>query len=456
MEEIIKLTSKEYTSSPKFKDQIERGDYVLLVGSTEVSRENWDKVVTPWWTVTLTHQHSRRPPPPVNYGRNYNQNPFSPYPGPSNYPRPGNYLDYDDYSRGGGGSQAGSEDLGESDAGSQTEYHDQIKYRIDYHIRDEMMGPRGAFSHSYIEQDPITIIDQFTEKHSSNAALEEIQAITIASETSLRQRKISKGKLKLGVNDSAGAKKLRILSPLLLNVIRSIVQYTSTMEQQTDPFIDGVFTYPFKDLFLHKQELLDYKESTDGPKANHTAQYNEDCDEHIDILIKYLNNEPGIQITSLEAKWASVIPTTTFAGIWLLMKPGTDVYVEDHGELNAYVIDSVNGGPHYSLEEHWSSLAWQYTIDVWKLVYDGSVIRRGLRTIHIPVFSGEREITSLPVFPTRFHDSSDNGARQTALINRGKNFFSYCKKPKFLEYTGRGLKPGWKKVSSSYIPRVFE
>jgi hypothetical protein len=66
---------------------------------------------------------------------------------------------------------------------------------------------------------------------------------------------------------------------------------------------------------------------------------------------------------------------------------------------------------------------------------------------HIPVFDGDREIMSLPVFPARFQDVLDSGTRRKQLIERGKRFFASTKGPTFLEYTGLGQKLGWKKVS---------
>jgi len=46
-------------------------------------------------------------------------------------------------------------------------------------------------------------------------------------------------------------------------------------------------------------------------------------------------------------KWANKVPTTSFAGFWLLMKSGTDVYTQEDELLNAYVADSVSGGVNY-------------------------------------------------------------------------------------------------------------
>jgi hypothetical protein len=350
------------------------------------------------------------------------------------------------------------EEKEEKDGEFETAYEKKMKYRIDYFVKGDRKGDPEKFVESRIYDDPITL-EALNSRVRVQTVLEEIKTVTLGSQRALRRKdKVSKDSLKLGVDiaDVVGANKLHIRSPLLLNVLRSIVKYSSNPPGgNNDVFVDGVFTYPFEDLYHHRQELLDYKNDNTGPRANHTAEYNVECDRHIDILIEYLENEPSIQLDSVKVRWDQKVPTTTFATFWLLMKPGTDVYVQENGQLNAYVIDLVSGGIDYSSGMEWSSQANPYFVRVWNLVYDGKTIYRMSRTIEMPVFDGERDIMSLPLFPTRFHDQLDGGALRKQLVVRGLKFFQYTKKPTFLEYTGLGLKPGWRKVSSSVTTKAF-
>ncbi|KAI0903084.1 hypothetical protein F4823DRAFT_629696 [Ustulina deusta] len=231
-----------------------------------------------------------------------------------------------------------------------------------------------------------------------------------------------------------GEKRLRIHSPFLLNALKSIIKYSSKVPSGADTgnLNDGEFSHPYQDLFHHKQELSDYKKETAGPRANHTPEYNAECDRHIDFLLQYLDQEPNVRIKALEVMWVKSIPTTTFAGFWLLMKPGSDVYVEEDGQLNAYVVDWVSGGVDYLSPSQWSTSVQGYDVCVWYLKYDGKVVGRGSKLIHVPVFDNERDILSLPIFPTRFQDKMDGG-------------------PTYLEYTGLGLKPGWKQYHQARV-----
>jgi hypothetical protein len=70
-------------------------------------------------------------------------------------------------------------------------------------------------------------------------------------------------------------------------------------------------------------------------------------------------------------------------------------------------------------------------------MFDGRVMLPGFRNLEISVFDNERDITSLKVFPAHFIDDNDNGKLEERLVERGKRFFTYCKAPAFLQYTGK-------------------
>ena len=141
-------------------------------------------------------------------------------------------------------------------------------------------------------------------------------------------------------------------------------------------------------------------------------------------------------------------PVVAFATYWLLLKPGTDVYVrEDDGSLNAYVVHSVTGGIS-ERDGKKVQASSNYNVCVWNLAFDGTHISPRLRDVEVSVFDNLREVTSLPVIPVRFIDDSDEGVLKEKLVNRGRKYFDFSKRPSFLQYTGQGLKKGAKKVMS--------
>ncbi|KAI0116462.1 hypothetical protein GGR51DRAFT_501417 [Nemania sp. FL0031] len=362
-------------------------------------------------------------------------------------------------------SDNGSES-GEAPESPETTYATKVKYTVAYYPRGGaikmLLGARCLYSRSYDE--PV-VLEVSGNKTGEIHVLEEIKAILIPHSPPVPRgqerrevRMEAPDVPRVNVGDMVGWTSLQIHSPLLLNTLRSVVKYVSTdaYGYKTDGLKDGKFMYPYKDLFHYKQELSDYKNATTGPRANHTAEYNAECDRHIDFLLEFLDKEPSVRIGLVEANWAKKTPTTTFGALWLLMKPGSDVYVKEDGQLNAYVIESVYGGVDYLSKFDWSITSAPYSIQVWNLVYDGKVLRRQSKDIRVQIFDNEKDILSLPLFPTRFQDKIDGGARRKQLIERGRKMFRFSKGPTYLEYSGFGLKPGWKKYNQARVIVVHE
>jgi hypothetical protein len=250
---------------------------------------------------------------------------------------------------------------------------------------------------------------------------------------------------KLGTHDRVTDTSLRINSQYLLNVLKSMVTYIDTYPgERRNDLTTGLFYYPYQELFHYLPDLLEYQNGTAPLRDKHSTFFNEKFDEHLNLLDDYLNSKSGVPIEDFKARLEKKTPTVTFATYWLLLKPGSPVYVKGNdGTLNAYIFDSMKGGPSQHGGE---KINRDYKIYVWNLVFDGNVISPDFRNLEISVFDNERDITSLTVFPCRFIDDYGNGDVEKRLIERGKHYFTYSKAPAFLQYTGRGLKTGSKTV----------
>lgn len=259
-------------------------------------------------------------------------------------------------------------------------------------------------------------------------------------------------------SDTVGNPTIRIHSMKLLNALKDTIKFIRPKEDSSDPskfdFRDnmttnlnaGIFVFPYKDLYHHKDDLVKYKDSKAGVRENHPPEYNEECDRHIDILIEYLYQQSSISLQEAEQLWSQPVPRTTFNAYWLLLKPGSTVFVRDGYDLNAYVIESATGGPFESGD---STRYRQYTVMLWNLDFDGNKLSRSERIVEVPLFDGERDITSLPLFPTRFHENEDEKRRE--LIERGKTFVNVVRAPAFREYSGPSRFHGARAVSFSFI-----
>ncbi|KAL1801358.1 hypothetical protein ACET3X_001700 [Alternaria dauci] len=246
-------------------------------------------------------------------------------------------------------------------------------------------------------------------------------------------------KTKLGPHDRVTDTSLRIISPYLLNILKSVTTYTeAAAEELLNDLVTGMFYYPYRELYHHLPALLEYQNGTVALRAKHSTFFNERYDEHLNVLQKYLNSQPGVPIEEFKERLERKIPTITFATYWLLLKPGSEVYVrEDDGSLNAYILDSFEGGVS---ERGGKKTNRNYKILVWNLMYGETKISPNYRTVEINVFDNAREIASLSLFPSRFLDEYDKEKRlEKRLVDRGKRYFTYSKSPAFLQYTGRGL-----------------
>lgn len=255
------------------------------------------------------------------------------------------------------------------------------------------------------------------------------------------------GGVLIDTDDVIGVVTLEVHSKPLLHALNAVLQFHTPDEQQyehqmeyryyrvtRDNFTDlqrGRFKFPFLDLYHHIDELVAYKSKVDGSRQYHSEEYNEEYDRHIDILVKYLDNQSTVAFSKAKVAWSQRVPVTTFNLLWLLLKPGSDVYVRERGCLNAYVIEYVD-----KIFRDGTSRPRPYQVKVWNLDYNGKFFRRSSKTISVPIFDGEREIQSLPIFPIRFHqDKEGDLPLRNVLIERGKKFIEVIKQPTYQEYT---------------------
>ena len=334
----------------------------------------------------------------------------------------------------------------DTDGLSETCYENRVQYKVSYFRRDEY-GGRTEFVSESVYREPIAL--EVVEEHERLPAIEEMKKIEFPADLAGRSRKPGT-RSKLRKSDTVSEPKLKIHSPYLLNVLKSIIEYSAEKPTGDNQGLDaGIFLYPYMDLYLHLEELLEYKTGDSELRRKLSEAYNKFSDDHIDLLQSYLMSQTAVQYKEAKARSSRSTPLTTFGTLWLLMKPGTDMYVrEADGSVNRYVLDRLTGGTEKDHNGEITTI--KYTARVWNLVLDEKAIRQFVREVDIQVFDDERAIAELPVFPVQYIDDHDGGSMRQALIQRGHKYFAYSKKPCFLQYDGHGLKPGSRSVSIEY------
>ncbi|KAI1774260.1 hypothetical protein F4818DRAFT_452329 [Hypoxylon cercidicola] len=418
IESFIKIAYEDYPQDAK--KEIEEGQYIVRAEGLVLLTSHWRDLARPGWTVRVQRNSQVRSSEDTA-------------------------DDVDEI------SDEDEDDPKKNKDDLEGKYDVKATYTIDYYRRDRYND--DEYINSKTGDKPIRL-SKPKNRGKTLPVLEEKTTVLFPRRNRDSSRRPNSGHPSdLDARGYIKEKHVYIHSPFLMNALRAVMKYSSEAPSgdETDSLKVGKFSYPYRDLFHHRQELSDYKTQTTGTRENHTAAYNAECDQHIDLLLQYLEDEPTVQVKDLEARWAKKVPTTTFAGFWLLMKPGSDVYVREDGQLNAYVVDAVSGGVEHFYRGPWSTSIKSYYVRLWNLVFDGKVIKRRSKSIEVPVFDNERNITSLPLFPTRFQDQLDDGARRKQLIERGQKVFRFSKGPAFLEYTGTGLRPGWKKYNRARV-----
>ncbi|KAI9656870.1 MAG: hypothetical protein M1821_003509 [Bathelium mastoideum] len=239
---------------------------------------------------------------------------------------------------------------------------------------------------------------------------------------------------------------LHIHSKPLLNALRAVVSYASS-DRSSENLENGTFSYPYQLLFHNKDVLQVYKESGN---INHSNERSEQTAEHIEHLIEFLYSQPSLRLGEVEKQWNSAVPVVAFKDLWLLFRPGEDVYVEENGDLNAYVLDFIDGPTPSESIKNYDTRA--YSLGVWNIDFDGTSLGRSSRMINIGYFQGNREIMTLPIYPQRFHlNTNGSSSRKEALVERGKHFAKLCKQSTLQEYTGKGSFHGVKQYTKRRV-----
>lgn len=158
----------------------------------------------------------------------------------------------------------------------------------------------------------------------------------------------------------------------------------------------------------------------------------------------------------MEAYRNKTVTTVRFHDLWHLFKPGDHVLVKDtqvagNGFFRAakfpqsveknqvYRVFHVTGGRPYLRESRYDNnfsspkVSSSFTIGAYRIGFDGTTFGTVHKLFHIPPFRGEKEITSLGVFPLRFDPNSET--IEAELSASGKKFLELTT-PRHLMYRG--------------------
>jgi hypothetical protein len=226
---------------------------------------------------------------------------------------------------------------------------------------------------------------------------------------------------------------IKIHSSYLINALREV------LNKQWDVYLDSDIVKidePYRALIYHQGDLLAYK--TRHPPG-HNQLYVQTCNYHIDVLLGFLDVGFGKELRLERQRHQKSPPMATHKYLWLLFKPGDDVFVNKISEESLTPMTVFKTQMYESRSERLTSISRrQFLVEAWHVQSTQTyACFPQANSIVIEEFEGEKEISTLPVFPKEY--MRDYKSLESQFIARGKKWFE-IRNLAYKQYLGRTLK----------------
>lgn len=264
-----------------------------------------------------------------------------------------------------------SVDEEQKDSAQRPTPHKRIKYRVQY------VGTDDAVLHERETAGP------HHEDESSNS--NERPAFEIVSTFLTRKKKFEKGDLLSP--GTAPSRHMLIHSVAIMHALRSIVQYYPTQDLMSD-IVE--IKAPYAVLVHYYDDLMDYREKFKPGSRKEMCYREKDAYEDIGILKAYLDEHvmPAVR----EEQERNKRGYTTFDMRWVQLRPGQPFLSQfrKDGKYEVEILHAYRGGTFENPPAKWS-------VEAWKLEYDGHCIGRKLEVSSIARYDGELPSKGRPI-----------------------------------------------------------
>ncbi|KAI1195290.1 P-loop containing nucleoside triphosphate hydrolase protein [Nemania serpens] len=216
---------------------------------------------------------------------------------------------------------------------------------------------------------------------------------------------------------------LHLISPAIVNALRSVVQYYPSQDLTGDIVIH----WPYAILVHHYDELAQFRDEVGHKDERDLCEREKSLHGDLGLLLQYLDRSVMEEVRKEQER--NKRGFNTFDYRWVALKPGTTVLDEfrDQTELRPYVIHSIEGGTFESPPVPWS-------ISRWYLRYDGRYLGRCMRDVIYDKFDGENQQFEIIV-----GDLENNDNHPDAVLNQlkyGESYWSLIQK-QCKQYNGK-------------------
>ena len=297
-------------------------------------------------------------------------------------------------------------------------YRDEYRYKDGELAKFEEKNITSELSSGSDERDKLDVVIKIVTVYSSNTRKKDAnkkQETSDAKSTTSEPKKQSSLPEEFEAS-SIVSRRMVILSRKLINALRDVISYypgTTLLGEKVE------IHEPYRVLVHHQDELRAYKDK--HPKY-HDKSYREECNQHIDTLLEFLDQHSGKEVGDEKERWERKPPICTFENLWLLYKPGEACYHENGaGQWNPYITKAVYGGIN-------RKGILSYTVEAWNINFDGFELGRCVQDVWIAPFDGEKEIRSLKYYPERFRIEDEQSNRRHHVNNSRERLFARGKK----------------------------
>ncbi|KAI4153842.1 MAG: hypothetical protein LQ340_002067 [Diploschistes diacapsis] len=218
-------------------------------------------------------------------------------------------------------------------------------------------------------------------------------------------------------------------SQKLVDALRAIIEYYPGSSLFATDQVK--INEPFAEILHYRDEIEAYK---NHHPPTHSPDYIEATNQHIDILLLYIDQRYGKELEAERQRHRKSPPTCTYQMLWLLFKPGELCYYYPAvGQLQAIITKNLKTP--LQIGEY---VAGSTHLFGWSVSYGGKTFGREPFDKAISNFVGEKEIATLECYPARYfvqHGSITHAQMQERLIARGRKYWEMAK-PTYSDYRG--------------------
>lgn len=226
---------------------------------------------------------------------------------------------------------------------------------------------------------------------------------------------------------------INILSPAVAEALRCVVDYfpgldlSANVIQVHEPY--SVFVFFEKELTEYRERAAKLAEDDESSCPNRWA------DKHIGMVQDFVRKQLQESVDAERERHTR--GQCTFDMLWLLYKPGCDVYcdLKNIGEHEPYIFSDIE----FDLV---NNAAESYKFLIWNMDADSTWVGPAMGELYIPRFAGEKEINSLKLYPCEYVRFSDDVDEEDAamikqhFVNRGKKWYNLRRKIQSCHFDG--------------------